>query len=602
MRASGFTSWPSLLRRCKLSTLIVVCFIGLNLVLFIGVIWLSYRAFSDVAFSEISKARLALLNESTKRGFDFMTQITNTAYSVVSQKEITERLGGAVESKYDMLMRRREISDKLHHMLVINTGISSIEIYSDLFNEVPYSSTDLVYPVSNISGEKWFSALKQADAVWIPAEEGDSSQSLIGYAQHMFNSRGETNGYLVIRMTQEDVLSHFADVPMVLEGQVLVVDTAGKIIIQVNDPNRADVQPIPDTDWLTRHSHNFSDGYELYRKGEHDYLVLFSKPNTVQWRLVQVIATSELLASTERAGWYVLVIGLLGLTISALLAYVLVKGTVRPLRRLMMEMKKLERGDFNAKTSSSFTEEYVQLSFSFNHMVSRLQELIDSVQKESKLKREAQTGLLEAQIKPHFLYNTLDMIHWRALDYKAEDISSMITQLGKLLRIGLSGGKLFIRVRDELEHARCYIGIQQVRQPFSIECAEQIDPHVRGYYIPKVILQPLIENSVIHGKPDQSGQALQLGLKIRELRKEGQGKCLELTLTDNGRGLPAQWKLEETTGIGIRNVHQRIVLYCGPHYGLLVENREEGGVRVTVRVPVIETEEQLKWLLDGENR
>lgn len=601
MRASLFSDWASVTQRSKLSTLMIACFIFLNLVFLILIIWLSYRSFSDVAFTEISKARLALLNESTKRGFDFMTNITGTAYSVVSNKEVIDRLDGAVQTKYDMLTKRREISDVLHHTLVVNTGIGSIEIYSDLFNDVPYSPSDLVYPIGNISGKSWFSALKQADAVWVPAEESDTSKSLIGYAQHMFNSKGETIGYLVIRMSQEDVLRKFADVPLVLEGQVLVVDTAGKVIVQVNDPNRTDEEPVLGAEWLNAHSDSLSDGYELFRKGEQSYLVLFSKPSTLQWRLVQIIPTRTLLAATRKAGWYVLGIGLLGLILSALLAYLFVKNIIKPLRRLMMEMKKLERGDFNAKATSSFTEEYVQLSYSFNHMVSRLKDVMDHVQKESKAKREAQTSLLEAQIKPHFLYNTLDMIHWRALDYHAHDISFMIMQLGKLLRIGLSGGKLFIRVRDEMEHARCYIGIQKERLHFPIEYTEKVEPQARSYYIPKIILQPLIENSVIHGRPEENSQALQIGLEIRERHPEGQTPYLELLLTDNGKGLPDHWELDKTTGIGIRNVHQRIGLYCGSFYGLHISNRDQAGVSVTIRLPVIETEEQLKRWLDGEN-
>ena len=260
MRITGFSSRGTVLQRSKLSTLMIVCFLGLNLLFLLAIIWLAYRSFSDAAFTEISKARLALLNESTNRGFDFITNITSTAYSVVSNKEVKERLEETGLSKYDMLVKRREISDLLHHMLVVNTGISSIEIYTDLYNDVPYSQTDLVYPVRNITGEPWYAGLKQADAVWIPDNESASSESLIGYAQHMFDSKGRTIGYLVIRMSQQAVLRNFADVPMVLEGQVLIVDTAGKIIVKVNEPELGDEDAVLDARWLNEQSKNMSDG------------------------------------------------------------------------------------------------------------------------------------------------------------------------------------------------------------------------------------------------------------------------------------------------------------------------------------------------------
>ncbi|MFD2878489.1 sensor histidine kinase [Paenibacillus rhizoplanae] len=144
-----------------------------------------------------------------------------------------------------------------------------------------------------------------------------------------------------------------------------------------------------------------------------------------------MIPTRELLQEVRKADRQVIGIGLLCLLLSALLAYFFIRNMIRPVRRLIQEMRKLERGDFRASMSESLTEEYTQMSYGFNHMVNRLQELVQSEREASAAKREAQAGLLEAQIKPHFLYNTLDMIHWKAMDYDAQDISYMITQLGK---------------------------------------------------------------------------------------------------------------------------------------------------------------------------
>jgi sensor histidine kinase YesM len=229
-------------------------------------------------------------------------------------------------------------------------------------------------------------------------------------------------------------------------------------------------------------------------------------------------------------------------------------------------------------------------------MASQLTMLMEQVKEESRAKREAQTSLLEAQIKPHFLYNTLDMIHWRALDYEAKDISRMIVQLSKLLRIGLSGGRLFIRVRDELEHARCYVSIQSERLPFSIQYEERIDPRIRGCHIPKIILQPFIENAVMHGHPSEGT------LRIHVCIAPAEGSVADITIriADNGQGLPEGWNMEDARGIGVRNVHQRIQLYCGQRYGVQLRNGGSGGVEVEITLPRIETEEQLNLWLDGE--
>ncbi|WP_419890699.1 cache domain-containing sensor histidine kinase [Paenibacillus xylanexedens] len=608
------------LQQSKLSTLMVTCFIAFNLLLVSVVVWLAYQSFSAVTFAEISKARLALLNESTRRGFDFITGVTGTAYALASNRELSSLLETADTGRLAQIHQRREVSRILDHTMVVSEGITSIELYTDVFNEVTVTMADRIFPVDTIAHDSWFATLEKADAAWVPLRENESGQSLVGYAQRIFDSRGGTVAYVLIRLSRADIVRRFADVPMVLDGKVLLVDTAGNVVMQMGrvDPagekERADIRneastiqetgetvnsssSIIDSAWIQEHVQPGADGYEVV-SGQPGgaQLVLYSRPAMLQWRLVQTIPVYTLLSPLRQAGWQILGIAVLGLLCSAVLAYLFVRQIIRPLRQLIKRMRQLEKGDFDTRVQLSFTEEYAHLAYGFNHMASQLTTLMEQVKDESRAKREAQTGLLEAQIKPHFLYNTLDMIHWRALDYEAKDISRMIVQLSKLLRIGLSGGRLFIRVRDELEHARCYVNIQSERLPFSIQYQEQIDPHIRSCYIPKIILQPFIENAVMHGHPEEGT----LRIQVHMHEEVGPHEDIVIRITDNGRGLPEGWKLEETCGIGVRNVHQRIQLYCGKRYGVQLSDRESGGVEVTITLPRIETDEQLNLWLDGE--
>ncbi|MFC9712361.1 histidine kinase [Paenibacillus sp. NPDC056933] len=654
------------LQQSKLSTLMVTCFIVFNLMLVSVIVWLAYQSFSAVTFTEISNARLALLNESTRRGFDFITGVTGTAYSLASNRELSNLLETKRTGRLTQIHQRRELSKILDHTLVVSEGITSVEMYTDAFNGVTVTMADRIYPVDTIAGDSWFAALEQADAAWVPLRENESGQSLIGYAQRIFDSRGGTVAYVLIRLSREDIVRRFADMPMVLDGQVLLVDTAGNVVMQMGEDNvegtsdedltltkgnskilssintsanasaPGESEPVVDSAWIQEHAEHGQDGFEVVSgKGGGAQLVLYSRPAMLQWRLVQTIPVHTLLSPVRQAGWQVLGIAVLGLLCSVVLAYLFVRRIVRPLRQLIKRMRQLEKGDFNTRVQLSFTEEYAHLAYGFNHMASQLTALMDQVKEESRAKREAQTGLLEAQIKPHFLYNTLDMIHWRALDYEAKDISRMIVQLSKLLRIGLSGGRLFIRVRDELEHARCYVNIQSERLPFSIDYQEKIDPRVRGCYIPKIILQPFIENAVMHGYPkegklriqidmgesesshpsgandsstclltESSTESSELGspsMGYRPTVKSANAPKIIIRIRDNGQGLPEDWKLEETSGIGIRNVHQRIQLYCGTGYGVDLCTGELGGVEVTITLPRIETEDQLILWLGGEN-
>lgn len=437
--------------------MMVTCFIAFNLLLVSVIVWLSYQSFSAVTFAEISKARLALLNESTRRGFDFITGVTGTAYALASNRELSNLLETMETGRLSQIHQRREVSRILDHTLVVSEGITSIELYTDAFNGVAVTMPDRIFPVGTISGDSWFDALEQADAAWVPLRENESGQSLIGYSQRIFDSRGGTVAYVLIRLSRADIVRRFADMPMVLDGKVLLVDTAGNVVMQMGeaDPIEGSKWPddpatsgegeysssIIDSAWIQQHVQRGEDGFEVVSgKPGGSQLVLYSRPAMLQWRLVQTIPVYMLLSPVRHAGWQILGIAVLGLLCSAILAYLFVRRIIRPLRQLIKRMRQLEKGDFDTRVQLSFTEEYAHLAYGFNHMASQLTTLMEQVKDESRAKREAQTGLLEAQIKPHFLYNTLDMIHWRALDYEAKDISRMIVQLSKLLRIGLSGG------------------------------------------------------------------------------------------------------------------------------------------------------------------
>ena len=223
------------LQQSKLSTLMVTCFIAFNLLLVSVVVWLAYQSFSAVTFAEISKARLALLNESTRRGFDFITGVTGTAYGLASNRELSNLLEKADTGRLAQIHQRREVSRILDHTMVVSEGITSIELYTDVFNEVTVTMADRIFPVDTIAHDSWFATLEKADAAWVPLRENESGQSLVGYAQRIFDSHGGTVAYVLIRLSRADIVRRFADVPMVLDGKVLLVDTAGNVVMQMGE-------------------------------------------------------------------------------------------------------------------------------------------------------------------------------------------------------------------------------------------------------------------------------------------------------------------------------------------------------------------------------
>ena len=170
----------------------------------------------------------------------------------------------------------------------------------------------------------------------------------------------------------------------------------------------------------------------------------------------------------------------------------------------------------------------------------------------------------------------------------------MVHQLSKRFRIGLSNNKWYVPVRDELAHARCYIAIQQYRHPYTISYEEQIDQAVLGCLMPKIMLQPFLENAFIHGfrnRPEQGDIRVCI-----ERRQEGGEDQLWIVVTDNGSGLPEHYDMKTSKGIGIGNVEDRIHLFCGMRFGVSLRRGEPGGTVVTIRLPYIRNEEEIELL------
>jgi two-component system sensor histidine kinase YesM len=247
--------------------------------------------------------------------------------------------------------------------------------------------------------------------------------------------------------------------------------------------------------------------------------------------------------------------------------------------------------------------EFDKLSQSFTQMAGQLRSLLDQLEIEYRKKRDLELKVLQSQINPHFLYNTLDMINWMAALKGNHEVSIMAANLARFFRISVSQGNMFIPLREELEHARAYAEIQKSRFRMQFVYREQVDELFKKAFVPKIIIQPVIENAFVHGFRGDSNAA-----KIT-IRAEMAGEReFHLIVEDNGVGLNGGRPLDESKaisgaagkgGYGLRNVQERIQLHMGPSYGIQLENRAEGGARVVIKLPYVTSLEQLDPLERG---
>ena len=310
----------------------------------------------------------------------------------------------------------------------------------------------------------------------------------------------------------------------------------------------------------------------------------------VGWRLIAAVPNKDLtgnISQIKNFTFWIVVVSLLLITIFLLF---IIKNFTIPIKDLVNHMEKGVLNHFKLKQEKK--DEIGQLVTGYNHMITGMTDLLEKTKEMESDKRNLELQMLNHQINPHFFYNTLDSIKWKAEKAGQQDISVMVTRLANLLRFSLNNGDEWTTVERELAHAENYLDIELIRSHRAFKVYMQIDPEIKKYKMIKLIIQPIVENSIKHGinqLPEGKG-------KIRITAKR-ENEDILFIIEDNGMAhkqditpiaLPPETK--EHHGIGLSNVHKRLQLHFGNDYGVTID--KTNGFRVMVRHPVIESSDR----------
>ncbi len=280
------------------------------------------------------------------------------------------------------------------------------------------------------------------------------------------------------------------------------------------------------------------------------------------------------------------------------LSYFIPQSITRPIRELSVVTDQVARGDLEVRAKGNSGAEVGVLSDSLNTMIDKINELLTQVKEEQIRLRKAEFELLQSQINPHFLYNTLDTIIWLAEAGDQKQVVSMVGSLSDFFRASLNQGKEVVSLKEELQHVRSYLEIQQVRYQDILEYEISVPTELETYQIPKITIQPLVENALYHGIKNKRGKG-----KITVTGEVGQDIYI-LRITDNGIGMTEERLQQVSEGIrqhkprendiyGMINVNERIRLGFGEQYGITVESVYMEGSCVTVTLPQIQAEQEV---------
>lgn len=410
-------------------------------------------------------------------------------------------------------------------------------------------------------------------------------------------SGGKPLGIISIDLSLETLSQICSSVSLGETGYIFIVDEDGNYIYH---PDARYVRRAWDTNSAL--SFDFEDdkllngvlsGRKTFTTGLAPYsgrYIICQKLTSSNWTAVGCVPYSEITKNAFRIGTTQLAFGAgAALIIAIVIAALLARMIFSPLNKLRMLMSMAEGGNFTIEADVVSGNEIGQLSRGFNAMIERIQLLMTSVVQKEKEKRKAELAALQAQINPHFLYNTLDAIVWMA-EFKQPEAPVMADALAKLFRLSLSKGEDVVSIKQELEHVENYLIIQKMRYKTKFDYRIEAEDEALMQMVPKLIVQPLVENSIYHGI---KAKRMKCQLLVRAFLDGGD---VVIQVADDGVGMP-QEKLERIVlsenvsdkamgGIGVHNVIERIRLYYGEDFGVEYFSVETIGTVAEIRLPM----------------
>lgn len=325
------------------------------------------------------------------------------------------------------------------------------------------------------------------------------------------------------------------------------------------------------------------------------YISYYTSPNT-SWKIFSIIPADEVLSDLYRIKTTVIILTIACVLLILLISSLIASALLKPIYTLASAMENVEKGDFSTRVTLKSRDETRYLAESFNKMTSNIETLVNKVYNEELRRKDAELKSLQSQINPHFLYNTLESIRGVALANNLKSIASMAKSLSMLFRYSINSKDL-VSFRDELQHLKNYMNIQNFRHEGKFQLILDLPDEVYAYSIPKLTLQPIVENSIKHGLEMRRGQGT---ISINASVSNG---IVSIKVSDNGKGIsPEKLSLltrelsegsrsDSGTGIGIRNVNSRVKLHFGEKYGLQLLEPEQGA-EVEIILPAIVWKEQ----------
>ena len=563
-----------------------------------------YMVFHSRAFNERGKYEEENLVNMEAYLNSYLEEVDSIAKNVNYNYYLQDYLETVIKEEDDYVdggigknMRSYEMSSQaFSDTLLSRADISSIMIFGKkkmLLNRSMYTYQRVALDYSKLD---WYAkaVAKPQDAIITGPNRHsffDTDDEMISLSREVQSyENGTFGGVILINLNMNKITEICNSFQEKQENFICIINDKGELVYeQQNGKERFAFDEKENRQKLNTALERMKEScFRLNYRGE-KYLVTRTDMKTTGWTLVSMVPYKSVMAETMAISGVMILAVVITLIVTLLLLNRILTGVVKPLKKLEKYMVQVNPDNMDQRMEILTDDEIGHLSMKFNQMMDRIRNLKEQVIEEQEDKRKYELQALQAQINPHFLYNTLDSIIWMA-ETNDSNIVAMTEALAKLFRISLNKGNEEISLERELEHVKNYLIIQSMRYADKFTYEISVDPGVERCRTIKLILQPIVENCIYHGIKKKRGTGK---ITIRAYRRE---QNLIIEVSDDGCGMPKEIcrkilsdEIESEnisgSGIGVKNVNERIQLRFGKKYGLSYSSEEGVGTTVTYVLP-----------------
>lgn len=546
-----------------------------------------YYQYCNFFIEKTNKQIINVLNEINNNITSIVDTAINISFSVANDDFIKQMITKYKHANIiEQLHLDQDVESKLSQVWFLKPEIYNINIFLD-GKKYAGNPSNSVYPLSAVKDLPWFRSLGRKRGVLIDThlfgfDTTYFKNSYVIRSLVRIQNKSENDlGFVSVEISEDYLYRKLLAPNKVTENSnIFMVNRNGKVLAAAGKSKL--LKKIDSWEFLRTVFANPKRGYIRFKWNGEDVLCVYSPESKINWRVVEMIPVKELYTGMGviKSASLLGIIITLGLAFP--LAWFLSVFISRPITALARSMEDYQVGAETGKVKTKFRNEIGELYQKYNFLTQRIVTLMENARQTQKAFYEAEIKALQAQVNPHFLYNTLNSVNWMALNIHAHDISLMITMLSRLLRLTFRKGH-FHTIGEEIEHLRYYLDIQKIRYKNRFEYDLNFDETARDCLIPALTMQPIVENSLVHGFENMSGGGI---ITIEITRKND---LIFIDIQDNGSGIPEEVIAElvnsENGHFGIKSVNDRIRYLCGEAFGIEYQAGLSTGTHACIKLP-----------------